>query len=402
VLGPDAHEREFAELPTLPKAVLMEELDRVVTDPRLRRSRLEAFLDEADAGRLYGDEFRIFSTSGTSGASGLFVYSQAEFAHWAAVFLRSLVRVGVTAETRLVGIGAPSALHLSRQVSAALMAGRPGAAPRLSVTSPLNEVVAALNDYQPEAFVSYPTILALLAEEQLEGRLEIAPRLVVSVSEVLTEDAARRIETAWLKPVDMYASTEVGLIAVGSLDDVGLHVCEEAIVEVVDDRGDPVPPGVPGHRVLLTNLVNRAQPLIRYELTDSVVLADGPDPSGRPYDRIAHVDGRSDDMLRLPSDHGREVVVHPFRLRSPFARRFDVLQYQVVRRWDELLVRIVPQPGVSSDVPEAVAFDMRAALADAGVDVTALPIRAEVVETIEREPGPAAKVKLVVSEVERA
>jgi phenylacetate-CoA ligase len=160
-----------------------------------------------------------------------------------------------------------------------------------------------------------------------------------------------------------------------------------------------VPPGVPGHRVLLTNLVNRAQPLIRYELTDSVVLADGPDPSGRPYDRIAHVDGRSDDMLRLPSDRGRDAVVHPFRLRSPFSRRSDVLQYQVVRRRDELLVRIVPRPGASSDVPEEVASDMRAALANAEVDVTALPIRVEVVETIEREPGPAAKVKLVVSEV---
>jgi hypothetical protein len=41
---------------------------------------------------------------------------------------------------------------------------------------------------------------------------------------------------------------------------------------------------------------------------------------------------------------------------------------------------------------------MRNALSDAGVDVTALPVRVHVVEAIEREPGPAAKVKLVVSE----
>ena len=93
-------------------------------------------------------------------------------------------------------------------------------------------------------------MLTLLAEEQLSGSLDISPRVVVSVSEVLTDDASARIETAWSKPVDLYASTEVGVVAVGSLDDVGLHVCEEAIVEVVDQDCAAVPPGVPGSKVL--------------------------------------------------------------------------------------------------------------------------------------------------------
>jgi hypothetical protein len=43
---------------------------------------VEGFLEAADAGLLYHDEYRIFSTSGTSGRTGLFVYSRAEFAHW--------------------------------------------------------------------------------------------------------------------------------------------------------------------------------------------------------------------------------------------------------------------------------------------------------------------------------
>ncbi len=62
---------------------------------------------------------------------------------------------------------------------------------------------------------------------------------------------------------------------------------------MVDGDNRPVPPGVPGSKVLLTNLVNPAEPLVRYELADSVVLADGPDPSGRPDDRIERIDGRA-------------------------------------------------------------------------------------------------------------
>ena len=394
-LGADAVDADFTDLPTLPKSVFMGEFDRVVTDPQLRRRDLKRFLEAADAGALYGDEYRIFSTSGTSGLSGLFVYSQAEFAHWAAVFLRSLVRLGATPETRIAGIGAPSPLHLSRQIAGALQAGHSGA-PRLAVTTPLAEMIESLNGYRPEFLVSYPSLLAILAEEQLSGDLDIAPRVVVTVSEVLTDDAAQRIEQAWAKPVDMYASTEVGVVAIGSLDHVGLHVCEEAIVEVVDEHGAAVPPGVPGSKVLLTNLVNLAQPLVRYELADSVILADGPDPSGRPYDRLVRVDGRSDDMLALPASGGGLVSVHPYLLRAPFALIPEVVQYQIVQRPDRLLVRVVPRRGSAPELPDQVAAATRQAVAAAGASIE---VSVDVVERIEREPGHAAKIKLVVSEV---
>ena len=394
-LGPGAESRDLTELPTLPKALLMEEFDRVVTDRRLRLAELEPFLGAADAGALHLGEYHVFSTSGTSGVPGLFVYSHAEFAYWVGVFVRSFARLGMTGETRIVGIGAPSALHLSQQVIAAMQAGRTGA-PRVSVTTPLDEMVAALDEYRPEVIGGYPSMIALLAEEQLQGRLTIAPRVVLTSSEVLTEDAAARIESAWTKPVEGYFSTEVGVIAADSLDHVGMHVCEEAIVEVVDEDNRPVPPGTLGSRVLLTNLVNRTQPLIRYELSDAVQLEAGPDPSGRPFDRIARIDGRSDDVLHLPGADGRAVAVHPYRLRAPFVRLLDVLQYQVVHRADVLLVRMVVRGSAPRDVPERVRAAVNAALADAGAVV---PVSVEVVHEIEREPGHAAKVKLVRSEV---
>ena len=116
VLGAGAEDADLADVPTLSKPVLMERFDDVVTDPRLRLAELEPFLGQADAGALYLGEYRVFSTSGTTGMPGLFVYSQKEFAHWVAVFIRSFARLGLAADTRIVGIGAPSALHLSQQV----------------------------------------------------------------------------------------------------------------------------------------------------------------------------------------------------------------------------------------------------------------------------------------------
>jgi phenylacetate-coenzyme A ligase PaaK-like adenylate-forming protein len=396
-LGQDAPERPLESLPVLTKPTLMREFDRVVTDTRLRKKEIEGFLEQADAGARYLGEYHVFSTSGSTGIPGIFVFSHRELAFWAAQALASLARVGVTPETRLVAIGAPSALHITRQLFAPMMAGSP--APRLSVLTPLEEMVAELNRFRPEALLSYASVVGLLAEEQRQGRLRIAPRIVITTSEVLTEDAAHRIEQAWgSRPLNAYASTEdPGPTAVSSPEDPGLEIWESsAVLEVVDDQYRPVPAGEPGTRVLLTNLVNRAQPLIRYELSDSVVVAEGPNPAGRPWGRLARVDGRADDILLLPATGGGTVRVHPFLLRRPFLHIGDVLGYQIVHADGALTVRVVPAEGAGAEVLETVRAALSSALAEAGVDVD---LHLQRVTAIEREPGPAAKVKLVRSEV---
>ena len=69
VLGPDAAERPLTELPSLPKATLMAEFDRVVTDPRLRLAELRAHLAGPDPSKSFLDAFRVATTSGTTGRS---------------------------------------------------------------------------------------------------------------------------------------------------------------------------------------------------------------------------------------------------------------------------------------------------------------------------------------------
>jgi phenylacetate-coenzyme A ligase PaaK-like adenylate-forming protein len=149
----------------------------------------------------------------------------------------------------------------------------------------------------------------------------------------------------------------------------------------------------------VTNLANRTQPLVRYELSDSVMLAEGLDPTGRPWLRIAAVDGRSDDILRLRAAGGGEVRVHPFRLRSPFVRLPEVRQYQIIHTVDGLRARIVVGDAAARDLPQIVRAALETALRDVGA---AVPVNVEVVDAIEREPGHAAKLKLVRTEVARA
>jgi putative adenylate-forming enzyme len=392
-LGPDAVDARLEELPSLSKATLMAEFDRIATDPRLRLADVERHTTGPRAGSPFLGEFRLFATSGTSGLHGLVVYTHEEFALWVDSVRRALRQAGARPDTRVATIGAPNPLHVTRRLFEAL---RPGGsdAPVLAVTTPLAEIVRALNAYRPEALAGYASIVALLAAEQLEGRLDIEPKIVFAGSEVLTAEAEQRMLDAWsIRPFDVYASTETLMMAVSSPAHVGLHVLEDLVVlESVDERGRPVPAGTAGYKVLVTNLVNRAQPLIRYELSDSIVLAPEPDPTGRPYARVERIDGRSDDILRLPARAGGEVSVHPYLLRAPFSALPEVTQYQIVEEASGLRARVVLRAGAGFDTAERVQAELTAVLAQAGA---ACSVTVEPVESIAREPGHAAKLKLV-------
>ena len=79
----------------------------------------------------------------------------------------------------------------------------------LQATDPIDRLICTLTDFQPDVDFPYPSVAALLAREQLAGRLAIAPRVIATHSEMLTPEMARLIEQAWgIKPFNHYGLTE--------------------------------------------------------------------------------------------------------------------------------------------------------------------------------------------------
>jgi phenylacetate-CoA ligase len=86
----------------------------------------------------------------------------------------------------------------------------------------------------------------------------------------------------------------------------------------VDNDGNPVPYGQPGDRLLLTNLFNLDQPLIRYDMSDAVTITDDPCPCGCAHRRITSIHGRINGAFeyengaRVPrADLERTIVTTP-------------------------------------------------------------------------------------------
>jgi phenylacetate-coenzyme A ligase PaaK-like adenylate-forming protein len=242
------------------------------------------------------------------------------------------------------------------------------------VTLPVTEMVERLNALQPSVLTGYPSILARLAIEQHAGRLRIAPRSVTSSSETLGPDVRAAIAQAFGAPIaDQFGSSE-GLIGMSAPDDdVLVFNSDLCIVELVDAENRPLTPGVPSAKVLLTNLYNRTQPLIRYELTDSFVRQ--PDATEHGHLR-AKVRGRADEVL-----HFEGVDIHPHIVRSVMVRSPEVLDYRVRQTPRGIEVEALAVVPLDSD---RVAERLGQALGEAGLIDPAVSVR--IVDHLERIP----------------
>src|SRR5262249_19748407 len=167
------------------------------------------------------------------------------------------------------------------------------------------------------------------------------------------------------------------------------------VFEAVDEANRKVPPGVPSHKLLVTTLSNTTLPLIRYEMSDIVTLADEPCACGLPYARMTSIDGRREEVLRLPRRGGGHVHIHAFRLLSPLIAMPGLRQYQLLPGAGDVTVRICIRRGQEQDeIRGAVERKIRAVLADA--DAADTPVCVEIVRSIDRS-GTGAKLKLVAN-----
>jgi hypothetical protein len=73
----------------------MDHYDELVTDPRLRRDELLAWIERLKRDEFYLGEYRAMTTSGSAGRKGLFVYDEVGWRAIVGMFLRQSAWMGV-------------------------------------------------------------------------------------------------------------------------------------------------------------------------------------------------------------------------------------------------------------------------------------------------------------------
>jgi phenylacetate-CoA ligase len=322
-----------AQFPVLTKSILMANFDGIVTDRRISRQVVADFLTRSSdpRDRLF-DQITVMHTSGTSGEVGYFLSTAADYRRMRTrsgsggpggggsalrAFLRSRssrfrrVRLGFYGATGGHYAGVTGVATLQRGLLRLLIR-----AAAFEVNTPLPQVVAALNDFQPEALLGYTTALKMLAEEQRAGRLKIAPLVMAGTGEVTSaSDLALLSATFGAKAYSVYACTEHGVLGLSDPGGETMTLTDDNLIfEFHEDHS------------IVTNLCNYTLPLIRYRMSDILHPVSAPEAR---HITIRNLVGRSEYMPRFRNSAGAMDFISPHTINEIFVRGVTRFQLQL-------------------------------------------------------------------------
>lgn len=286
-LDPDRIDRAgFAELPLLERSQLQQQYEQ------LRSQQLPPG---------HGPATESF-TSGSTGTPLRFLTTELRRLFWQALNLRhhlwhkrdfsgkfAAIRTNVTRQRQTSWGGALDWIMAT------------GPSVTLNIAADLREQADWLLEEAPDYLITHPSNAVALARFFAEQRLPPPPlREILTFGEALRADTRTTLREIWNLPAkDIYSSEECGYLALQCPEHEHYHVQEEcAIVEILDDAGNPCPPGETG-RVVVTLLHNFAMPLIRYAIGDYAEVGP-PCPCGRGLQVLTKIHGRQRNMAVSP------------------------------------------------------------------------------------------------------
>lgn len=218
----------------------------------------------------------------------------------------------------------------------------------------LGRFVEQARRFRPRFLMGHAHSLHFLARYLLDrGIDDLRFEGIISTAETLSP-AERQVIEECFGPVlfDRYGCEEVSLIASECEAHDGLHTSAEGLyVEVLG--GDDTTPG----RVVVSDLVNRGMPLLRYEVGDLATVAPGRCGCGRGLPRLGRVFGRTSDILYAPD--GRQIsgvsILDTFVIHVPGLRQAQIVQ----DRPDHVRVRVVRDRGFDESSVSRLAAAVR-------------------------------------------
>lgn len=369
-----AAEGRLADLPLLEKTPLRQDPKQFI-DPALSPRRPRTFLTSGSSGTP------IATTMSTRELRASMAVREARSARWAgtsfrlprATFSGRMVEPDPASNGPFYRFNA-----VERQIYLSAFHLRPDTAAAY---------VEAFRKHRIQWATGYAVSFSLLAQFILDAGIEpLSLRAVVTTSEKLTEPMRQKISAAFgCRVFEEYSSVENAFFA-SECPSGSLHVSPDVgVVEILRPDGSPTEPGEIGE-VVVTGLLRRVQPLIRFRIGDLAMWAADPCECGRGMPVIAEVCGRIEDVLVGPD--GRQLV----RFHGVFVGLDHVEEGQVVQEaLDRFRVHVVGDPDFDRSDEEEIIRRMKQRLGEVSVRVVR-------VEIIPRSAN--GKFRAVVSELE--
>ncbi|MFN7991478.1 MAG: hypothetical protein U0R44_04950 [Candidatus Micrarchaeia archaeon] len=227
----------------------------------------------------------------------------------------------------------------------------------LSFSAQDQENLLALKRLTPSAVLSYPSVLHPLALSNERGGYGVRFSKAFTTGEMLSRAARDLISGSFGCSIrNRYGTVEAGTIA-WECERGSMHInSDSVIVEVVDERGRPLPNGKIGN-LLVTPLWRYPMPFIRYWIGDRGSVG-GRCACGRGLPVLSSLKGRDNGAVILPSGRLFIATYIGAKIRSVSG----VIQFQVVQESRSRLVVRYVRSGVDRGLGARIRGSVLAAL----------------------------------------
>ena len=371
----DPQRFEIDELPLVTKTDMLGAFAETVTGRAVSLSDAMLTAEQGDRdGYWVRGKYLVSVTGGTTGAVGYFLNDRRSWNRQSGYMMARTLRGRMGAASnlhpflsgqryRMAFIGTGHGASICTQIGTeSPRIGRLLINRRvLSITGDHEKNVAELNRFQPRYMHGYSSYVERLARSQLAGELRIAPKFISLGSEAAPPALRAVVERAFpeTRIVEQYGCSECPLLA-NQCPEGRMHINTDCcVIEPRDAQGRPVKPGELSDHILVTNLLNPFQPIIRYRVEDAVVISSDPCPCGRGLPMI-QVHGRSVDTIWLRNNSGKFAPHSPLVFETLIHECAGFAQFQLIHeRQNELRINFVPEPGCS---PEPLVNQLRHSL----------------------------------------
>lgn len=325
--------KDYYEFPKVTKSILMDNFNSFLTVDDINLKDAEKFLASLDnMGFLYNNKYQLIHTSGSSGKIGIFAY---DLDAWQTIKALTMTRISGDSikdlrKKNLTFIGATSG-HFAG-ISLSLSAPKPFFNfNAININSSIEEVADKINNVKTDILSGYSSGIHMLSKLQSEGRINIAPKKIVCSAEPLTDGMKNDIYRVFrVVPKNFYASSEsICMAGPQKTSDILYLFSDFHVFELISMDGTPVLENNPG-KLLLTNLYNYVQPLIRYEMNDELLIENNTSSNNKwHFPILKKISGRSEEFLWFRKKNNKFDYMHPIvfvEYYVPGLEKFQIVQ----------------------------------------------------------------------------
>ena len=318
---------EITEDFTMNKAFMMENFDGLNTLGVKKNEAMDIALN-SEKTRNFNQKYKNISvglSSGTSGHRGMFITTPEEQGIWAGTILAKMLPKNNIFRHRIAFfLRADNDLY--KTINSFLISLE-----YFDTFKDIDEHIERLNKYKPSMVVAPPSLLLILAKKIEERELNISPKRIISVAEILEKPDEEYIKKQFnLKIIhQIYQATE-GFLAC-TCEYGHLHLNEDLIKfkkKYIDEKR---------FYPIITDFRRTSQPFVNYYLNDILVESTEPCECGSILQRIEKIEGRSDDIFKFINRFGKEVIVFPDFIRRTILFVENIREYQVFQINNNLL-----------------------------------------------------------------